>query len=270
MKQLFLLVFLILSSLRAEAQLAKLKDFREKQKQKKEHNWATEHIYSSNIMGLALQTTANQNFSPNKYIGALFTITQNQLLEREKRTHVFDFFGGFGFVSLPESMVPTTSVNARIAYALMPTNENKFKLGGQITGILNSRVNVNNENNAFLAETFVDLAPRLSWAKKIDFMGDPLAFDYTLVVPVVSAGLSIPSFSISGGKEVPRGVFTVNRYQRIQSTFGLSLPPSKRITSQRPRISYSWDFLRFGLGDGRTLVNATHSISFLGKFKTIK
>jgi hypothetical protein len=266
-----IVVLLILMAIKAQSQgLSVLKKMSEKRVEKRNNRWSEEKIFKQTLIGFAYQTTQNTNFSANQYPGFLLSARGTSIRETQKRFYHFDNVISAGILSLPESIAQTYTVNTRFSHSILRKINPTFALGSQMSAVFNGRLNLNNENNAFLMEAVLDLGPRIKFQKEINLLHKNYGIEYGLAVPLIGFGYSAPSFNTSFDGSNTKGIFLPNKYQRIQSELMLKFPAGKRFPNKNFKMGYHWDFMHLNLGNNRSLNNAVHTLSFIGSIKKIK
>ncbi len=240
-----------------------------KWKEKINQNYATEHVYTQKLYGMGLQFYQNQNFSANTYFGPSFTMDNSRLVDRSTHFRILDNNIKFGSLIIGKSISPTISFNSRLAFSRLSKLGKTFAIGGQLAANANFRTNGSYENNSLSFDANVDLGPRARYQETFKVFYSTINVEYNLAIPVVSAGIYAPGYTISFSNN-PSGVFLPNKYQRIQSGLFFTLGANKRYPNQNYKIGYQWDFMHQDLGNKLNMFNTMHTISFIGIINKLK
>ena len=274
MKQkIFIVVsFVLFFTYKANSQgLSAIKDFKNRIVSKRDNRWAVEKITKENLLGVGYQTVQNQFFSPNQYPGIVLTLNGSRVREMPKNLYIFDKMLNLGIIQLPKSETPTFSENARFSHSILRKINGNFAIGPQFSATLNTRLNTGYENNSLGGEAIIDLGPRLRLNKNFRLFAKTYGLTYNAALPLLGLAFTAPSFSTSFDANTnPKGLYTLNKYQRLQSQLFLTLPAKKRFPNKNYKIGYQWDYLHLDLGNSRSLYNAVHTISFIGNIHRVK
>ncbi len=266
----FLIFFFILIANSTQAQIFDFYDkWNKKRIDKRNENYATEHVYSQKLYGMGLQFYQNQNFAANKYFGLGFAIDNSKLVDRKKYYRIFDNNVKFGGLFITESISPTGSFNTRLAFSRLNKKGKTLAIGGQLAANMNFRINSLYQNNALSFDANLDLGPRVRYEDTFKVFYSKIKVEYNLAVPIVSYGIYGPGYSTSFGNNTA-GVFLPNKYQRIQSGLFFTLGTNKRYPNKSVKIGYQWDYMHQDLGNNLNLYNALHTISFIGNINKLK
>lgn len=248
------------------------RSFMLKQKTKKENRWATENVFKTSVFSLNLQTIQQQVFSQNQFSGIGIGYFSSQLVDRPKIQKGHESYIGINpFLRSINSTSSTLQGDLMLGYFYLKKLNEKLSIGGQLNHLLSGRFNGNYDNNSISAETVVEIAPKLHYTKPIRFLRKDFQIDYNLSASILGFGFWTPSYTsnftlISKGV----GVLLPTNYNHFNSRLMLKLPAGKRFSNFSPIIGYGWNTYILKANSSQNIINATHSIYFIGHIQKLK